>query len=125
MVKELFKMEDKRERQKLDHMTFVSLKSAYEDVVQIHVIADAIAYDTEHYDFAVMAKDSLDMVIIPCQNRHCTSGYFYLNEKITFALARKEREIEGEIKCSGSDSENHRHQSCRGVLKYRVEITYE
>lgn len=40
------------------------------------------------------------------------------------ALARKESMIEGEMKCSGSDSVNHQHQSCRGVLKYRVEITY-
>lgn len=118
-------MTDKRELQKLNHMTFVSLKSAYEDVVQIRVIADVIAYDAEHYDFVVMPNDSLDMAIIPCQNRHCTAGYFYLNENITFALARKQSKMDGEIKCSGCDSENHQHQSCRGVLKYKVEITYE
>lgn len=117
-------MVDKREIQKLNHMGFVSLKDAYKDVAQIHIIADAIAYSTEHYDFAIKPSDSLDMAIIPCQNRHCTAGYFYLNEKITFAISRKEHEAEGEIKCSGSDSENHRHQSCRGVLKYKVEITY-
>lgn len=116
--------QDKREIQKLNHMDFVFVKDAYKDVVQIHVIADATAYTTEHYDFVVRQSDSLDMAIIPCQNRHCTSGYFYLNEKIKFAIARKESEVEGEIKCSGSDSENHRHQSCRGILKYRVEITY-
>lgn len=32
--------------------------------------------------------------------------------------------IEGEMKCSGNDSLNHPHQSCIGILKYRVEITY-
>ena len=117
-------MNDKREIQKLHRMDFVFVKDAYKDVVQIHVIADATAYTTEHYDFVVRQSDSLDIAIIPCQNRHCTAGYFYLNEKIKFAIARKESEAKGEIKCSGSDSENHRHQSCRGILKYRVEITY-
>lgn len=116
--------QDKREIQKLNHMDFKAIRDLYKDVVQIHIVADATAYDTEHYDFVVKPSDSLDMAIIPCQNRHCTAGYFYLNEKITFAIARKECDVEGEIKCSGSDSENHRHQSCRGLLKYKVEITY-
>ena len=117
-------MNDKREIQKLHLMDFKAMRDLYKNVAQIHVIADATAYTTEHYDFAVRPSDSLDMAIIPCQNRHCTAGYFYLNEKIKFAIARKESEVEGEIKCSGSDSENHRHQSCRGILKYRIEITY-
>ena len=116
--------QDKRESQKLHHMDFVFVKDAYKDVVQIHVTADATAYTTEHYDFVVRPSDSLDIAIIPCQNRHCTAGYFYLNEMIKFAIARKESEAKGEIKCSGSDSENHRHQSCRGILKYKIEITY-
>lgn len=118
-------MNDKREIQKLNHMDFKAVRDFYKDVVQVHIVADVIAYGTEHYDFVVKLSDSLDITIIPCQNRHCTAGYFYLNEKIKFAIARKESAIEGEIKCSGSDSENHRHQSCRGILKYRVEITYE
>lgn len=116
--------QDKRESQKLNHMDFKAIRDLYKDVVEIHIVADATAYDTEHYDFVVKPSDSLDMAIIPCQNRHCTAGYFYLNEKISFAIARKECDVEGEIKCSGSDSENHRHQSCRGLLKYKVEITY-
>ena len=106
-------------------MDFKAVRDFYKDVVQVHIVADVIAYGTEHYDFVVKPSDSLDITIIPCQNRHCTAGYFYLNEKIKFAIARKECEIEGEIKCSGNDSENHQHQSCRGVLKYKVEITYE
>lgn len=117
-------MEDKREKQKLNHMTFKAMKDLYKGVGQIHVVADAIAYDVKHYDFMIKPSDSIDMAILSCQNIHCTVRYFYLNENISFAIARKEREIEGEIKCSGCDSENHHHQSCRGSLKYRIEITY-
>ena len=117
-------MKDSRENAKLSHMDFVAVKDSYKDIGAIHVIADAIALGVEHYDFVISPADSLDLTILPCQNRHCTTLYFYLNDKIKSALARKESMIEGEMKCSGSDSVNHQHQSCRGVLKYRVEITY-
>ena len=101
-----------------------SVEEKYKDVESIHVVADAIAYDTCHYDFIITPSDSLDMAILECENRFCTKLYYYLNEKIRFAISKKVGLIEGEMKCSGSDSFNHLHQSCRGILNYRVEITY-
>lgn len=116
--------DQRRTHAMLVHKDNFSVEEKYKNVESIHIVADSIAYDVHHYDFIIMPYDSLDMAILECENRFCTKLYYYLNEKIRFAIIKKENLIEGEIKCSGSDSFNHPHQSCRGVLKYRVEITY-
>jgi hypothetical protein len=115
---------NKKETIKLAYMDSQAVYEIYPDVESIRIVADASAYSELHYDFIIKPADSLNMAILPCENRNCTAGYFYLNEKIRFALARKESTIEGEMKCSGHDSENHLNQSCVGVLKYKVEITH-
>lgn len=115
---------NKKETIKLAYMDSQAVYEIYPDVESMRIVADVSAYSEQHYDFIIKPADSLNMAILPCENRNCTAGYFFLNEKIRFALARKESTIEGEMKCSGNDSPNHPHQSCIGILKYRVEITY-
>lgn len=116
--------ERRRNDAMMAHMDFKPINDLYQHVESIHVVAEAIAYTSQYYDFVIKPADSLDLAVISCENASCTSGYFYLNEKIKHAIARKQRWVEGEIKCSGNDSFSHLHQSCRGVLIYRVEIIY-
>lgn len=73
----------------------------------------------------VVTPQHEDFFLIYCLNRECTSIGFNLWNVINTTIRNRQTEVSGEMRCQGNEAPDHPEQSCDGLLKYTIRITYK
>ena len=63
--------------------------------------------------------------VIECLNRECTSIGYDLSGIVGSTIRNHETEVSGTMRCQGNEAPDHPEQSCDGLLKYTIRITYK
>jgi hypothetical protein len=60
-----------------------------------------------------------------CQNAECLAGDFDLSEAVAQAVAKRRKNVEGEIRCPGSRVRPKLGATpCRNLLRYKLTLGY-
>ena len=82
-------------------------------------------HKTGEVRYQVNVEHAKSVFSFVCQNAECLAGDFDLSDVVTEAVAKRRKDVDGEIRCPGTRVKpKEDKRPCRNLLRYKLTLGY-